>query len=176
MKIARHNAIQMFQTLGTMALGHLDENTLEAVMDNFNAFRKVGEDFDKLREELGKRLYQDVAEERKTAFFETVGKYEKEQDAEKKAEYRKLMQDSYSELWPVYEKQLAVLQSLYNKEVEVEIVKVDKTAFVRGILKARKDLPALMIESAFAWMFAEPEKAEDDFSELDEALKEDTAE
>lgn len=172
MKIARNNAIQMFQTLGTMALGHLDENTLEAVMDNFNAFRKAAEDFDKLREELGKRLYADVAEERKTAFMEIVGKYEQEKDVEKKEEYKKLMQDSYADLCPVYEKQMKVLQSLYAKEIEVEITKVDKTAFVRGVLKARKDLPALLIESAFAFIFAEPEKVEDDFSELDAILAE----
>lgn len=172
MKIARNNAIQMFQTLGTMALGHLDEATLEATMDNFNAFRKAAEDYDKLREELGKRLYADVAEERKTAFMEIVGKYEQEKDVEKKEEYKKLMQDSYADLYPVYEKQMKVLQSLYAKEIEVEITKVDKTAFVRGVLKARKDLPALLIESAFAFMFAEPEKVEDDFSELDAILAE----
>lgn len=162
----------MFHTLGTMALGHLDENTLEAVMDNFNAFRKAAEDYDKLREELGKRLYADVAEERKTAFMEIVGKYEQEKDVEKKEEYKKLLQDSYADLYPVYEKHMKVLQSLYAKEVEVEITKVDKTAFVRGVLKARKDLPALLIESAFAFMFAEPEKVEDDFSELDAILAE----
>ena len=98
MKIKRHAAISMFQTLGTMALGHLDEATLEATMDNFNAFRKAAEDFDKLKEELSKRLYADVDEKKKEDFFKIVGKYENEKDADKKMEYKKLMEDSYAEL------------------------------------------------------------------------------
>lgn len=171
MKIKRHAAISMFQTLGTMALGHLDEATLEATMDNFNAFRKAAEDFDKLKEELSKRLYADVDEKKKEDFFKIVGKYENEKDADKKAEYKKLMEDSYAELWPVYEKHIAVLTSLANKEVEVEIAKVDKDAFVLGILKGNKNNPSFLIEQVFGFMFKEAEKTEDDFSELEELLK-----
>lgn len=170
MKITRHTAIQMFQALGTMALGYLDDATLEATMDNFNAFRKVAEDFDKLKEELANRLYSD-ADKKKDAFFEIVGKYEQEKDADKKAEYMKLMQDSYSDLLPFYEKHLAVLASLANKEVGVEIIKVDKDAFVRGVLKGNKGNSAFLIEHIFGFLFKDPEKAEDNFSELDELLK-----
>ena len=54
MKIRRHIAVMMYQQLGTMALGHLENETLESVIDNFNAFRKVAEDFDTLKEELHK--------------------------------------------------------------------------------------------------------------------------
>jgi hypothetical protein len=171
MKIKRHAAISMFQTLGTMALGHLDEATLEATMDNFNAFRKAAEDFDKLKEELSKRLYANVDEKKKEDFFEIVGKYEQEKDAAKKAEYMKLMRDSYAELWPVYEKHIAVLTSLANKEIEVEITKVDKDAFILGILKGNKNNPSFLIEQMFGFMFKELEKEEDNFSELDELLK-----
>lgn len=171
MKITRHTAIQMFQALGTMALGYLDDATLEATMDNFNAFRKVAEDFDKLKEELSNRLYADADKKKKDSFFEIVGKYEQEKDADKKAEYMKLMQDSYSDLLPFYEKHLAVLASLANKEVEVEITKVEKDAFVRGVLKGNKGNSAFLIEHIFGFMFKDPEKKEDNFSELDELLK-----
>lgn len=171
MKIRRHAAISMFHTLGTMALGHLDEAILEATMDNFNAFRKAAEDFDKLKEELSKRLYADVEEKKKEDFFKIVGKYESEKDADKRSEYEKLMKDSYVELWPVYEKHIAVLTSLANKEIEVEITKVDKDAFILGILKGNKNNPSFLIEQVFGFMFKELEKEEDNFSELDELLK-----
>ena len=171
MKITRNAAIQMFRTLGTMALGHLSEATLEATMDNFNAFRKAAEDFDKLREELNKRLYQGVDEKRKEDFFNLVGKFEAEKDATKKEEYNKLMQDSYAELYLIYEKHLAVLASLANKEIEVEITKVDKDDFLRGVMRGNKDNNAFLVEYVFGFMFKDAEKKEDDFSELDELLK-----
>lgn len=170
MKITRNAAIQMFRTLGTMALGHIEVTTLDATMDNYNAFRKVAEDFDKLREELNKRLYQGIDEKRKEEFFAIVEKYERENEAEKKAEYVKVM-ETYTDIYPIYEKHITVLASLADKEVEVEITKVDKDKFVRGILKGNNGNNAFMIEYVFGFMFKEAEKQEDDFSELDEFLK-----
>ena len=170
MKITRNSAIQMFRTLGTMALGHIEVATLDATMDNYNAFRKVAEDFDKLREELSKRLYHGIDEKRKDDFFAIVEKYERENDADKKAEYISIM-ETYTEIYPIYEKHLIVLASLADKEVEVEINKVDKDKFVRGILKGNSGNNAFMIEYAFGFMFKDAEKKEDDFSELDELLK-----
>ena len=38
-KITRKYAIEMFRNLGAMALGHMDENTLSATLDNFDKFR-----------------------------------------------------------------------------------------------------------------------------------------
>ena len=118
MKITRNAAIQMFRTLGTMALGHIEVTTLDATMDNYNAFRKVAEDFDKLREELYKRLYQGVDEKRKEDFFAIVEKYERENEAEKKAEYVKVM-ETYTDIYPIYEKHITVLASLVDKDVVV---------------------------------------------------------
>jgi hypothetical protein len=43
-KITRNHAIEMFRQLGAMALGHLDETTLSATLDNFEKCRKVQED------------------------------------------------------------------------------------------------------------------------------------
>ena len=77
-KITRQHAIEMFRQLGAMALGHLDETTLSATLDNFEKCRKVQEGYQKLSEELAKRLYEGKDEEEKKAFFELVAKFEKE--------------------------------------------------------------------------------------------------
>lgn len=172
MKITRNYAIEMFRMLGAMALGHLDDDTLSATLDNFDKCRKVQEDYQKLAEELAKRLYEGVDEEKKKAFFEVIGNFEREKNIEKKREIEALMKDSYADLYPLYRKQLSVLTQLVYKEVEVEITEVDKDAFVKGIVKGKKDAPVHEIEAVFAPLFKKEEEKEekDDFSELDELL------
>ena len=76
----------MFRNLGAMALGHMDETTLSATLDNFDKFRKVHEDFQKLSEELAKRLYEGKDDKQKNEFFELVGKFERETELEKRIE------------------------------------------------------------------------------------------
>lgn len=171
MKIRRHIAVMMYQQLGTMALGHLDNETLEAVIDNFNAFRKVAEDFDTLKEELHKRLYVNVADEKKATFFNLVAKYEAERDMEKREAQWEMMQRNFADLLPIYEKHLSVIVSLANKEVDIELTEVDEDEFIKGVVKGAKDAPVLEIRAAFAPMFKKAEKKNDDFSELDELLK-----
>ena len=161
----------MYQQIGTMALGHLNEETLEAVIDNFNAFRKVAEDFDTLKEELSKRLYANVDESKKNTFFNLIAKYEAERDMQKRAEQWEMMNRNFSDLLPIYEKHLSVIVSLANKEVDIELTEVDEDDFVKGVVKGAKDAPVLDIRAVFAPMFKKAEKKEDDFSELDELLK-----
>lgn len=171
MKITRNYAIEMFAQLGHMALGHLDEVTLTATLDNFNALRKASEDFDKLREELNKRLYEGMDEKRKEEFFKLVGKLERTKEAEKREELARLMKDTYSDFYPLYEKHLACIVKLMNKEIEVEITEVDADAFVKGIVKGKQDAPVMEIRAYFAPMFKAEEKKDTDFAELDELLK-----
>ena len=161
----------MYQQIGTMALGHLNEDTLEAVIDNFNAFRKVAEDFDTLKEELSKRLYANVDESKKSTFFNLIAKYEAERDMERRAEQWEMMNRNFADLLPIYEKHLSVIVSLANKEVDVELTEVDEDDFIKGVVKGAKDAPVLDIRAAFAPMFKKAEKKDDDFSELDELLK-----
>lgn len=171
MKIKRHIAVSTFKILGSMALGYLEDATLEATMDNFNAFRKVVDDFDRLKEELSKRIYANIDEKKVEDFFKVVGKYEDEKDEKKKAEYKKLMKDSYAEIYLLYEKHITVLTSLANKEVEVEIVKVDKDTFILGIMKGNKNNSSFFIEHVFGFMLKDAEVLENNFTELDELLR-----
>ena len=169
--ITRQHAIDMFRNLGAMALGHMDEITLSATLDNFDKFRKVQEDFQKLSEELSKRLYEGKDEEQKKAFFELVFKLEREKEIEKRIEIEKVMKETYPDFHALYIKQLKVLTQMLYKEIEVDITEVDKEAFIAAIVKGKKDAPVHEIVGLFAPMFKEEEARETDLSELDELLK-----
>jgi hypothetical protein len=168
-KITRQHAIEMFRNIGAMALGHMDETTLSATLDNFDKFRKVQEDFQKLSEELAKRLYEGKDEKQKNEFFELVGKFERETELEKRIEMEQMMKQN-AEFYELYVKQLKVLTQLLYKEIEIDITEVDKDAFIAGVLKGKKDAVVHEIVAFFAPMFKEDEKKETDLSELDELL------
>lgn len=172
-KITRNQAISMFRLLGTMALGHMDENTLTVTLDNFDKFRRVQEDYQKLAEELSKRIYEGTNDEKKNAFFEMVGKFEQERELAKKIEMEKMMKDTYPDFYALYVKQIAVLTKMFTKEIEVDITEVDKDEFIKGVVKGKKDIPVHEIVEVFGPLFKEEEKVEEtqDFSELDELLK-----
>ena len=170
-KITRQHAIEMFRNLGAMALGHMDEITLSATIDNFDKCRKVQEDFQKLSEELAKRLYEGKDDEQKQKFFELVMKLERENEIEKRIEIENAMKASYPEFHELYVKQLRVLTQMLYKEIEIDITEVDKDAFIKGIVNGKKDARVHEIVAFFAPMFKEEEKKETDLSELDELLK-----
>lgn len=175
MKITRHTAIQLFHKLGTMALGHLDDDTLEAVMTDFNAFRKIAEDFEELKKELFKRLYGDLDamdeadKKRILAFFEIIAKIEK---ADNKAELETLAKETYPDIYDLRRKELKCIISMLGKEIDVDVVKVDADAFIKGIVKGKKDAPVHEIRAAFVPIFKELERTENDYSELDSLLAE----
>lgn len=168
-KITRQHAIEMFRNLGAMALGHMDEVTLSATLDNFDKFRKVQEDFQKLSEELAKRLYEGKDEEQKNEFFELVGKLERETELEKRIEMEQVMKQN-AEFYELYVKQLKVLTQLLYKEIEIDITEIDKDDFIAGVVKGKKDARVHEIVSFFAPMFKEEEQKETDLSDLDELL------
>lgn len=184
-KITRNEAVSIFGMLGSMALGHLSEDTLGLVMDNFNECRKVQEEIVKLNEELTKRLYADVDEKRKEGFFKELSRMEdlrnalnasrSKEEAEKilkdMKDITKLLNDSYPDEKALNEKHSRVLNQLLAKEIEVELHEVDADEFIKGVVKGKKDAPIHEIRAAFAPMFKAEEKQETDFSELDELLK-----
>ena len=169
-KITRQHAIEMFRNLGAMALGHMDEVTLSATLDNFDKFRKVQEDFQKLSEELAKRLYEGKDEEQKQKFFELVMNFERENEIEKRIEIENAMKQN-AEFYELYIKQLKVLTQMLYKEIEIDITEVDKDAFIKGVVNGKRDARVHDIVAFFAPMFKEEEKKETDLSELDELLK-----
>ena len=169
MKIYRHKAIAMADALAGLALSEIDAMTLETTMMNYDALRKVKEDYSALEKELFKRIYGDVEkmneEEKKTLqeFFDTLNKVRDDKGAE-------ALKTAFPALFEKREKEMQVLQSLLNKELEITIEKVDEKAFVAGVVKGNKRLSMAEVERVFAILFAEKEKQDADLSELDELL------
>lgn len=176
MKLTRNQARNLFFNLGQVALKEMDAEVLESVMHNFDAVRKVNEDFTKLAEELAKRLYGDLQSmDEKTRkdysdFMDIIGKYERSSDRKEKDALLEAAKAGYPELFRLYEKQISVLTGLLNKEVELDIKPIDRRKFAAGIAKSNAEWQLFRAEAVFAAMFAE-EKNETDLSELDELLK-----
>lgn len=183
MKITRNYAIEMFHRLGQMAFGHLSEETLEKVLNNRESLRSVAEQFDRLNEELNKRLYEGVDKEKLNAFREIIQKM-KGKKGEQLMDLDKLARETYPELCELRMKEVRVSLSLLNNEVEVDIKEIDGMEFRKAILKVRPDTKL----EDFDWfipMFKKvkieedeenkkektEEKKDTDFTELDKLLK-----
>lgn len=169
--ITRHHAIGMYRQLGVMALGHMDDATLSAVLDNFDKFRQEQENFQKLSQELAKRLYEGKDEEKKKQFFELVVKFENSETLEQKIEQEKVMEAVYPEFFELHTKQHRVVSQMLRKEIEIDITEIDRDAFITGIVKGKKDAPLHEIVALFAPMFKEEAERTTDLSELDEYFK-----
>ena len=169
-KLTRNAAINLHGALGAIAIGNLDQNTLDAVVDNSNIFRKVAEDFEALKKELSERLYKDVDKDLHKNFFEVVKKYETAREIEKRDELYKVM-ETFTDICPLYEKHIKALASLLGREIEVEIKEEDADDFIKGISKGIKDVSLHEIRAIFSPLFKEEKKEATDLSELDELLK-----
>ena len=181
--ITRNAAINMFDVLGQIALGQLNEETLDAVLSNLTACGKVQGDVSKLKEELHKRMYTSVDEERKNAFFELVEKKERKQasvnglmkiDEVKKVyleveELIKMMKEAYADVFALYEKHLAAINKLLNKEVEVDIVEVEANDFLKAAILGNKKISIAELR-IFLDPMLKDDKHETDLSELDELV------
>lgn len=169
MKLIRNYAIKVYETLNTMALGHLDDATLELTLQNLSVLGKAYDDFLALKKELFKRIYGDVEQmsedDKKNLqdFFDMLGKV-------KDAETESAVKAAYPALYEKREKEVKVIVSLLNKEIEVEIEPMDANAFVKGIVKGKKDTKIADIRALFALIFKAEEKKDADLSELDELM------
>lgn len=176
MKVTRYLANRIFHILEAAPLGSLDDTNLEAAIQNFDAFRKVIEEYESLKSELFKRLYGDMSkksdEEKKALakFFEIV-KNMRSASEEEKVRLEALAKSDYPELYELRKKELDIIISLLNKVVEVEVKKVDKDELVKCILKGNKDVSVGEIHALFLPMYETDEKPEATFDEIDELLK-----
>lgn len=169
MKIYRHKAVAMADALAGLALSEMDSATIETTMMNYDALRKAKDDFSALQSELFKRLYGDVEKMQESEkkplqeFFNALGKVKDDKGAE-------ALKTAFPALYEKREKEMQVLQSLLNKELEIDLQQVDERAFVAGIVKGNRRVSMAEVKSLFAPMFVEQEKQEADLSELDELL------
>lgn len=181
MKLTRNTARALFFNLGQVALREMDSEVLEVVMSNFEALRKVNEEWETMTKELAKRLYgefdkmTDDEKKRYSSFMEHIGSYERAvqgSDVDKAKELRMLAEASYPDLFKLYEKQISVLEKLNRAEIEVDIKPVDKARFALGIIKSNERWSALGVDMVFGAMYEKPIKDKaNDFAELEELLK-----
>jgi hypothetical protein len=154
MKITRHNAIAMLRRLGVMALGHLDDASLASMLDNIAALEAVARQKDALETELHKRLFEGVDVKRCEEFDKLV----EQKDME-------TIDKDYADIKALVTRKVNAMEKVLLKEVEIELVTVDKTAFVKAVLKAQPTTPQATF-AALAPIFGEAD-AEADYSELD---------
>ena len=176
MKVTRYAASRILRILEATALGSLDDETLEAMILNFNAFRKVVEELESLKIELSKRLYgeqskkSDEEKKRLSDFSELIRRIGKT-DAEERIRLDALAKKEYPELYELHKKERATIVSLLNKAVDVEVKKVDGDELVKCVLKGKKDVSVGEVYSILSPMFEAAERPEAAFSEIDELLK-----
>lgn len=156
--ITRRHAIAMFQQLGRMAIGHLNDADMEAVMDNIASLRTVAEQYTRLAEELHKRLFEGVDDER-CRQYDSIFR-EQGMDA---------VGEEYADIKALVEKKVSVLAGLESREVAVDIRQIDRRTFEKAVLKAQPCTPQVAF-NVLSPMFVES-KAEADMSELDELMK-----
>lgn len=180
MKLTRNTARALFFNLGQVALREMDSEVLEVVMSNFEALRKINEEWETMTKELAKRLYGDVEkmteDERKaySTFMEGIVAYERAiqgNDTSKANDLREAAKAINVDMFKLYEKQIAVLNKLNRAEIEVDIKPVDKAKFSAGIIKSNDNWSAFGVDAIFNAMYAKEDEVANDFSELDELLK-----
>lgn len=156
--IKRGIAVILYNMMAKMSFSHLSEETIEAVMDNFMALGKVAENYQKMLEEMNKRLLEGISKDLLNEYNEKIQTMTEEE-----------LQKAYPTVYPIAKKQKKVTDAIFNKDVEIELNEVEKEAFVKAVMKGTPNLAAGILEN-FGIMFKE-EKKEDDFSELDELMK-----
>lgn len=167
--VNREHAIEIYSRLGKISIGKLNEEMLEAMMHNINAFRKVSEDFEALKKELFKRLYgnvEDMTEEEKADLQKFFGMLADIKDEDTEIACRK----AFPAFYDARVKEIKVLRSLLKKDVEVDVEEVDESNFVKGIVLGNSDAKVNEIHLIFSPLFITGEKQETDLSELDELL------
>ena len=156
--IKRGVAVILYNMMAKMSFSHLSEETIEAVMDNFMALGKVAEGYQKMLDEMNKRLLEGISKDILDEYNEKTQTMTEEE-----------LEKSYPTICPIARKQKKVADAIFNKDIEIELNEVEKEAFVKAVMKGTPNLTVGILEN-FGIMFKE-EKKEDDFSELDELMK-----
>ena len=179
----RRVAIEIASALGSIPIGYFGEDDLDSLLHNISVLGKVAEDVRRMNEELNKRLYEGIAPERKRDCFTMLAKADEAKarlrnasssDEAKKIiaeinEFSSEVKSKYADVWEIYLKHSKAYERLIEKEVEVEIIEMDADAFVKAVVKGRKELPVAEIRTAFAPLFTAVEE-EFDTTEIDNLI------
>ena len=150
----------MYDWLGRMALGYLDEETLDKVIGNYHALGVIAKELRTLNDSLHSRIYADQKREDVDALFVHIIKGNITE-----------AKSSFPQLWPIFLKHDSLANKLANKEVEVELEMVDADAFIKGAIKGKKDAAIGEILDVLSPMFEKKNEQDVAQDELDELLK-----
>lgn len=176
MKITRYAARRIFHIMETANVCSLDDKDLEAVIVNFNAFRKVAEEFESLKLELFQKVYgetekkSDEEKQRLQNFFGILKSIE-HADMEEKVRLDAVAKETYPDLYDLRNKELKVIIAILNKEVDVNVEKVNGDDFIKCLLKGRKDMSVGEIYKIFAPMLETTERTATSSEEIEQLLK-----
>lgn len=154
--ITRQVAVILRDIMAKIQFTHLSVEMVEDVMNNFMVFNAEAEHCNKMIDELRKRLFEGVDEAAIKEYSEASQKMDEKE-----------LEKAFPAIYPLAIKFNKVYASICTKEVEVELTEIDKTEFVKGVMKGTPNLTANILDN-FAIMY---KQTEDDFSELDELMK-----
>lgn len=149
-------------------------------MSNIETLRKVNNEWKSMTKELARVLYGDVEKmndkekEAYSTFMEGIVVYERAiqgNDQAKANELREAAKAINADMFKLYEKQIAVLKKLDSAEIDVDIQPVNWVKFSAGIIKSNDNWSAFDVDAIFNAMYAKDDEVANDFSELDELLK-----
>ena len=155
--ITREVAVILGDIMAKMKYSHISEEMVEDVMNNFFEFNRVAVHCNSMTDELRKRLFDGVDEAAIKEYSEASTKMNAEE-----------LEKAFPAIYPLAVKFNKVYASIHNKEVEVELTEIDKTEFVKGVMKGTPNITASILDN-FGIMYKQA--TEEDFSELDELLK-----
>lgn len=150
-------AISVYNHMAKLPFGHLPDGIIEAVMDNFINLGKEAEQFQRLTQELNRRLFEGVDKKR-------IDEYNSAIKTASVDEIKEL----YPDIYALVLKQKNIVDSLRSKDVEVELEAVDRKEFIKGIIKGKPDV-AMGTLDMLASLFTNESK-EADFGELDSLI------
>lgn len=147
----------MYNNLSTLTLGKLNADLLGKVMLNMEVLGEEVEKFDKLMQEVKKRLTVGIEEAR-------IHEYD---DAAKKGESEEILKAKYPDLVDVSEKVVKIQDSLSIKDIEVDVELMNRNEFTREIILHNPTVKYALL-ALFTPLYFEVDA---DFAELDELMK-----
>ena len=142
-------------------------------MDNLMELEKVQNQYTKLMEELGKRLYGEYDKEQLEKFNNELREAQSVENLEEKVAALNKVAEVYPELFELLAKQNKVENSLRTKDVEIELTEIDRKPFVKAIMMGNQKASYGLFDIFEPMFLAEKKETEtEDFSELDELINE----
>lgn len=160
----------MYQAILNIKLNKMSDDMTEAILANTLACAEVNDALAKAQEELKKRTIETIDKERLSAYDELTTKMNALEGAKRMA-VQAVINDNYKDVIAQIERLQKALNAWLEKEVDVELTKVEKGDFLKAVKESEQAITPMTI-ARLAPMFKDyaESKAEVDEAEIDELL------